>query len=159
MGGGGSEGGGGSVAPINFPEAPRGVWEIDLLLDLATNVVLHMPVVLRASAIAVFFLLCWGVNVHVFDRAGIPFRKVLGFGPAEAQASTVFAAFRQLAALLTACLLLYEAFNQWDSGPGKQVLQVLFWFVVLGLCLFSQQPQYVSLRAFSRDRVRAFFSL
>lgn len=150
----------GDVAPIHIPARNiDGGWSIDGLFDLATGIVLYVPVIFRASAIALLFLCGWGINIRVFERAHIPFRAVLGFQRDDAHASGVFGAARQLTLVLCACFLVHEAFVRRDNEVGMAAAQVTFWVVLVSLCTFSKQPAYVRLRSFLAARMRTFIAM
>lgn len=59
--------------------------EAEAVLAVCTRAVIYVPVVFRSSAIVLLFVLCWAINVYGFDRAHLPFRRVMNLPQASAQ--------------------------------------------------------------------------
>eukprot|EP00056_Hartaetosiga_gracilis_P017844 m.8616 g.8616 ORF g.8616 m.8616 type:complete len:376 (-) comp6156_c0_seq2:220-1347(-) len=130
---------------------------MDYVFDFATDVVVYVPTVFRASAIAILFLYGWTLNVKGFDDCNIPFRRILGLSPDDVQFQQLIHGVHSLTATLIICYFIHEVcfLNSFDVGVS--LAQIAFWVLLLGQCLFSSQPLFRGFRSFVSARIRTFF--
>eukprot|EP00053_Salpingoeca_punica_P019145 m.191913 g.191913 ORF g.191913 m.191913 type:complete len:385 (+) comp17577_c0_seq2:363-1517(+) len=124
----------------------------DMVLDLMTEAVVYVPVVIRASAIALLFLFGWLINVKGFEAYGLPFRKVLDLRKSEASQESIVEALRVLTVVLLASFAAYEVCRRFDWELGQSVTLVSFWLILTALGAFSRMTLFKEMRHFLRER-------
>eukprot|EP00037_Helgoeca_nana_P025890 m.287574 g.287574 ORF g.287574 m.287574 type:complete len:441 (-) comp27078_c0_seq1:1152-2474(-) len=140
-------------------ELDRSLWQgVIMVFDLGVYVVVHVPVIFRASAIATLFLFCWGLNVYGMDQAGVPFRTVLGLKATDAKASEVFQLSRTLLAILIVFLTLYRGCATFDFEAGQIAVSVTYGLVLVGFGVFSEMPAVRDARVFLKARTMTFLT-
>lgn len=134
------------------------MWRPDeALVDLATSIVINVPVVFRASGIAILFLWGWALNVHGFENFRIPFRKALGIRRADSQFEQINEAVKILFGVLLICFISYKLCGEYDHAWGQSLTLVLFWLVLFGLVSFSKHSYFKEIRVFLLARASSFF--
>lgn len=134
-------------------EEDSGFWLFDSFLDLCTDVVIYVPTIFRVSAIALLFMFMWAVNIYGFDKAGIPFRTVLGMPATSAQFSDVMAGIKTLSMLLISSYTLFEVFVSLHMRYAQLLAQMLFWIILVGLALLSEHKLFKDFRGFMAARL------
>eukprot|EP00047_Mylnosiga_fluctuans_P009361 m.11018 g.11018 ORF g.11018 m.11018 type:complete len:373 (-) comp2587_c0_seq1:289-1407(-) len=130
----------------------------ELLVDVATKAVMYVPVVFRASGIAILFMYGWAWNVAGFESFQIPFRKALGMRKTDCQADQVVEAVKILAASLFVCYMSYELCTIYEFPLGQSITLVLFWIILFGLIAFSKHSIFKEFRVFLIGRIHALFT-
>ena len=131
----------------------------ELIADLATDAVTYIPVVFRASGIAILFLLGWGINVQGFDSFRIPFRKALALRKTDGQAEQIFYGVKALFGTLLACYISYELCGMYELPTGQSITLVLFWLILFSLIAFSRHSIFKEMRVFIHARAIALIRL
>eukprot|EP00048_Salpingoeca_helianthica_P020050 m.4536 g.4536 ORF g.4536 m.4536 type:complete len:370 (-) comp4339_c0_seq1:21-1130(-) len=125
------------------------------VLGFATQAVVYVPVVFRASGIAILFMLCWAVNVYGFEANQIAFRKALGLRKAECQVDMILHGVKILFGTLLVCYLSYEIFGTMGRPHMQLLTQVMFWAILVGLIVFSRHSIFKEMRLFLVARLSA----
>lgn len=131
--------------------------EIAVVFDVLTQMVVYVPVVFRASGIAVLFMVGWALNVRGFEAYNIPFRKVLNLRKTDSHADHVMEATKLLACALFFCYLLHELCGRYSFETGQSISLVAFWVILIGLVAVSKHSIFREMRHFVRARCVAFF--
>ncbi len=127
-------------------------------MGFATQAVIYVPVVFRASGIAILFMFGWAVNVMGFERNHIAFRRALNLRKTESQVDHVLRGVRILFGSLLLCYLSFEVFGYYGHPHIQLITQISFWTILIALVLFSREPIFREMRYFFAARVSAFFS-
>lgn len=131
--------------------------EIAVVFDVLTQMVVYVPVVFRASGIALLFMAGWALNVRGFEAFNIPFRKVLNLRKTDSNADNIMEATKLLACALVFCYMLHELCGAYEYETGQSISLVAFWLILVGLVAFSKHSLFRELRQFMRARCVAFF--
>lgn len=136
-----------------------GMLRVDVaIFDLATSIVINVPVVFRASGIAILFLWGWAVNVYGFENFRIPFRKALNIRRSDSQFDQINEAVKILFGVLLICFISYKLCGEYGFIWGQSLTLVMFWLVLLGLISFSKHSYFKEIRLFLFSRASSFYN-
>eukprot|EP00038_Savillea_parva_P012833 m.207222 g.207222 ORF g.207222 m.207222 type:complete len:450 (-) comp23635_c0_seq1:50-1399(-) len=140
-------------------ELDESLWKMVIMVfDLGVYVVLHVPVIFRASGIALLFMFCWGLNVYGMDQAGVPFRTVLGLKSTDAKANEVFSLSGTLFGVLLVFLAMYRACHVMDFDAGQAAVSASYGMVLIWFATLSEMPAAKDARVFVKARATTFFT-
>mmetsp|Transcript_17339 Transcript_17339/g.45256 ORF Transcript_17339/g.45256 Transcript_17339/m.45256 type:complete len:440 (+) Transcript_17339:482-1801(+) len=138
----------------------KSLWDVVIaVFDVGVYVVMHVPVIFRASGIIILFIFCWGLNVYGMDQAGVPFRTVLGLKQSDAKGDQVFSLSGTLLAILVVFLAVSRACHTMDMKGAEAAVSTMYGLMLVGYGLLSDAPVVKDARVFLHHRAMTFLTM